>query len=735
MIGARVARPADEEGERGRVATTTVPRYRAGKAPEWLQQDAEEQALVPRGGAPSRAASAGGAADARRPGPSPAAAAPDPPRLDASPEAAGVTAPVVLRRVEDPRLARLARLEAERAGAEGGRSRRRRGDVGEASGSAAGEEARGANEPPAADHRSRGRRREVDGCDAEASATSTAGDGPKETAVAAPVVLRRGGGPWEQGDDSRERRGFPAADARGERGAASKAVGEVEGTPEAAKAQRGEGRGGESGASSSASSSEEEGSSSGEEEASSSSEDESDGPALPRTARALRPIFVPKSQRSKAVEGGVGGAAVGGATVATKAAGPSAAPDGPAAFSAVSQAPLTAAADEAWEARSRARAAEQEEAAARRRAETAAQARRAEAAEAAEALERAGAGRPQGLSDVDTDDDAADAVEELRLWRERELARLERDELARGARAAAAAIGRAARDGLPLMLTAGGAETGPGGSALGVAGRSRSADGSGSGAEGGWEPSARSGRDSSAAASARPGREAGGPPSMHPDRAARASSPESPSGSPPRARQGQRFYHRGAFFQEEEDDASVRGRAAGVREAVASRDASAPTGADRFDRSLLPEVMRVRNFGRRGQTKYRSLKDEDTTFEGRDRGAGGGRGGGAGERRWDREDGRGCGSERGYGRDRDSHRDDERSRDGCRGNADRGYDRDEQQRSGGRGYDREGQRGHGQGYGRGYGRHGGSDGRGVAKKTWGGGGVGDGLSRPSYKSK
>merc|ERR1712025_533153 len=62
----------------------------------------------------------------------------------------------------------------------------------------------------------------------------------------------------------------------------------------------------------------------------------------------------------------------------------------------------------------------------------------------------------------------------------------------------------------------------------------------------------------------------------------------------------QKYYHRGAFYLEEE-------------ESVLKRDVSHATLEDKFDKSILPKVMQVKNFGRSGRTKYTHLVDQDTT--------------------------------------------------------------------------------------------------------------------------
>ncbi|TPX77229.1 hypothetical protein CcCBS67573_g01473 [Chytriomyces confervae] len=61
----------------------------------------------------------------------------------------------------------------------------------------------------------------------------------------------------------------------------------------------------------------------------------------------------------------------------------------------------------------------------------------------------------------------------------------------------------------------------------------------------------------------------------------------------------QKYYHKGAFFNDEE--------------ILQKRDFNEPTLEDKFDKSILPEVMQVKNFGRAGQTKWTHLSKEDTS--------------------------------------------------------------------------------------------------------------------------
>eukprot|EP01043_Picozoa_sp_COSAG02_P017669 COSAG02_NODE_806_length_16963_cov_20.149312_2_plen_453_part_00 len=70
----------------------------------------------------------------------------------------------------------------------------------------------------------------------------------------------------------------------------------------------------------------------------------------------------------------------------------------------------------------------------------------------------------------------------------------------------------------------------------------------------------------------------------------------------------QKYYHRGAFFQDVKEDGS------GMAEPLYQRDVGAKTGwEDQFDRAALPKVKQKRNFGMAGQVKWTHLMDNDTT--------------------------------------------------------------------------------------------------------------------------
>jgi len=68
----------------------------------------------------------------------------------------------------------------------------------------------------------------------------------------------------------------------------------------------------------------------------------------------------------------------------------------------------------------------------------------------------------------------------------------------------------------------------------------------------------------------------------------------------------QKYYHKGVFFM---DDDTLNNK-----EDVRNRDYSAPTLEDNYNKEVLPQVLQVKNFGKRGRTKYTHLVDQDTTY-------------------------------------------------------------------------------------------------------------------------
>jgi microfibrillar-associated protein 1 len=66
----------------------------------------------------------------------------------------------------------------------------------------------------------------------------------------------------------------------------------------------------------------------------------------------------------------------------------------------------------------------------------------------------------------------------------------------------------------------------------------------------------------------------------------------------------QKYYHKGAFYM---DDSEME------TGDVRTKNYSAPTLEDKFDKAALPKVMQVKKFGFSGRTKYTHLKDQDTT--------------------------------------------------------------------------------------------------------------------------
>ncbi|KAI8879118.1 hypothetical protein K501DRAFT_336319 [Backusella circina FSU 941] len=62
----------------------------------------------------------------------------------------------------------------------------------------------------------------------------------------------------------------------------------------------------------------------------------------------------------------------------------------------------------------------------------------------------------------------------------------------------------------------------------------------------------------------------------------------------------QKYYHKGAFYQDDDNE-------------VLNRDYTAPTIDEVRNKDLLPKVMQVKNFGLAGRTKYTHLVDQDTS--------------------------------------------------------------------------------------------------------------------------
>jgi microfibrillar-associated protein 1 len=64
----------------------------------------------------------------------------------------------------------------------------------------------------------------------------------------------------------------------------------------------------------------------------------------------------------------------------------------------------------------------------------------------------------------------------------------------------------------------------------------------------------------------------------------------------------QRYYHKGAFFQDE------------VKELSKTHDWTERTGEDTYiNKAAVPKVLQVKNFGKAGRTKYTHLADQDTS--------------------------------------------------------------------------------------------------------------------------
>jgi len=62
------------------------------------------------------------------------------------------------------------------------------------------------------------------------------------------------------------------------------------------------------------------------------------------------------------------------------------------------------------------------------------------------------------------------------------------------------------------------------------------------------------------------------------------------------------FVCSGVFFMDDEN-----------RTDILKRSFDEPTLEDKYNKEILPSVMQVKNFGKRGRTKYTHLSNEDTT--------------------------------------------------------------------------------------------------------------------------
>ena len=66
----------------------------------------------------------------------------------------------------------------------------------------------------------------------------------------------------------------------------------------------------------------------------------------------------------------------------------------------------------------------------------------------------------------------------------------------------------------------------------------------------------------------------------------------------------QKYYHKGVFYL---DDESIQSP-----DDIRNRDFHVPTERDRVNKLTLPKVMQVRDFGKRSQSKWTYLRNEDT---------------------------------------------------------------------------------------------------------------------------
>jgi microfibrillar-associated protein 1 len=75
----------------------------------------------------------------------------------------------------------------------------------------------------------------------------------------------------------------------------------------------------------------------------------------------------------------------------------------------------------------------------------------------------------------------------------------------------------------------------------------------------------------------------------------------------------QKYHHKGAFYMDEDSIKNTSTGVDGVGDVRLRSNASARDSESGFDKSALPAIMQVKNFGMKGRTKYTHLTAEDTS--------------------------------------------------------------------------------------------------------------------------
>ena len=73
----------------------------------------------------------------------------------------------------------------------------------------------------------------------------------------------------------------------------------------------------------------------------------------------------------------------------------------------------------------------------------------------------------------------------------------------------------------------------------------------------------------------------------------------------------QKYYHKGAFYMDDETTQKFEKETGKLD--PRKKDYNEATADDRRNMELLPEVLQRRNFGKKSQTKWTHLSNEDTT--------------------------------------------------------------------------------------------------------------------------